>query len=209
MPSGRAGMQGHLPPPPSKPSRESGTGKNMVGLSSPHPRRAHGRLGGSRHLKHGCGRSGPNGRPMSSRGASAPGLYHAVVSRRQPGHAVTFPRASVATGHGNVRSHHLRTASSSTQAEPGGRAGGGTRSVGAGRGAFPRRGLNTAKGRRSGTAVVAGRSAPGACRLSQASVLCPSQLVAHISVLFYRKLGIDYIKNTKVIIVSHFYHKTN
>lgn len=126
MPSGRAGMQGHLPPPPSEPSRESGMDKNAVGPSSPHPRRAHGRLGGSRRLKHGCGRSGRNGRPVSSRGASAPGLYRATVSRRQPGHAVTFPRASVATGHRNMRSHHLRTASSGTQAEPGGRAGGGT-----------------------------------------------------------------------------------
>lgn len=54
-----------------------------------------------------------------------------------------------------------------------------------------------------------GRRTRGTCHLSWASVLCPSKLVTHISVLFYRKLGIDHIKNTKVIIVSRFYHKTN
>lgn len=50
--------------------------------------------------------------------------------------------------------------------------------------------------------VLEKQRSPDTVGLPPVTCLCPSQLVvSHISVLFYRKLGIDYIKNTKVIIV--------
>lgn len=87
--------------------------------------------------------------------------------------------------------------------------GGSTRPVGGGRGPSQ----EAVRAPQRGGVLEARRLPDAACLLPVAcpgpSVLCPLQLVVHISVLFCRKLGLDYITNTKVIIMSRFYHRTN
>lgn len=209
MPAGHARTPRCSPPEHSEPCRESSVGKNLVGPSSP---------------------SGPGSwttwTETSFRAPLWPDWPDWVTWELLPGWASASPQL-LGSVVGRRRGTNLATLSLycrhpwpcavtasenwivGTQAEPGGRAGGGTQSVAASWGETSQDTVGTRQ--RSGVLERQWSPAQRTCP----SVTCPRPLsvpfalVTYIAILFHSKLGIGHIKNTKVIIVSRFYHKTN